>query len=283
MNPAEKKPIQQRAATGRTITLTLSLPTIISGLIMLCAGFVGMFSLGILLGRGYDIEARIPHLERIMPQAAHPEQPRIIGHDDPPSPGQSSAQTSRGAGQETARTDAPSPAGHSGNTRNGSSSAKAAGAPQNPPPDPRNQVMDQGDLAYRDSLKQRQNPSAHKQATARQPSAKPKADPPIQGKAESAPQGRRPLAENASDKQDIFNYVYQVAAYKDAPMADKLTARLKAAGIRARTEKSLDKGQAWYRTVVDFTGSPDGTDTLREKLKGQGLNRLILKSKTPAG
>ena len=67
---------------------------------------------------------------------------------------------------------------------------------------------------------------------------------------------------------------------KDSAMADKLAAKLKAAGLKARTEKSQEKNAVWYRTVVDFRGTPDETDGLRAKLKEQGLGRPILKSKT---
>lgn len=270
MTPAERTPMDKRAAgSGRTITITLRLPTAVSGLIILCAGFIAVFSLGILLGRGYDIEGRIPQLERIMPQAAHPEQPSVVAQDQTRSIGQST--DSAPGGTEPA-------AGGSGSGQD-NTAARTVAAPSHPPSDPRGQVMGQGDLAYRDSLKQRQRPSGQKQGAARQEPSGGKTATTAREKTGSAKQTQ---PEGAAGKQNAFAYVYQVAAYKDAAMSDKLAARLKAAGIRARTEKFQGSGSTWYRTVVDFRGSPDDTDGLRAKLKAQGLTRLILKSKTPA-
>ena len=281
MNPAEKTPMDKRTGSGRTVTITLSLPTVISGLIMLCAGFVGVFSLGILLGRGHNIEARIPQLERIMPQAAHPEQPKVVGQGEPRPAGPTGEQAGRGAAPETAQAGTQPAAGRSGNVQDHAASTRAAAGAQSPPPDPRNQVMDQGDLAYRDSLKQHARPVTSKPGSSKQQPPKGKPEKTAKEKTDASPQSRQPQADSAADKPGVFNYVYQVAAYKDADMSDKLAARLKAAGIKARTEKTQDGGGVWYRTVVDFRGSPDDTDGLRAKLKTQGLTRLILRAKVP--
>lgn len=283
MNPAEKTTMDKRTtSSGRTVTITLSLPTVVSGLIMLCAGFVGVFSLGILLGRGHNIEARIPQLERIMPQAVHPEQPKIVGQGESRPAGASGEPAGRGTGPETAQAGTQPAAGRSGNPQDNTAAARAAAGPQNPPPDPRNQVMAQGDLAYRDSLKQHAKPVTSKPGSSKQQPPKGKPDKAAKEKADASPQSKQPPADSAADKQGVFNYVYQVAAYKDADMSDKLAAKLKAAGIKARTEKTQEGGGVWYRTVVDFRGSPDDTDGLRTKLKTQGLTRLILRTKVPA-
>ena len=311
MNTTDKPPLEKRGGSNRGITVTLSLPTVISGAIMLCAGFIGVFSLGILLGRGHNIESRIPQLERIMPQAAHQEQPKVIAQGEmlPTAPGQGASDPNAGksAGQDAARGGGqPSPQGTppaagqttAQNPGRGSGPASAPGAPQpsgqttgrsggaqsgaatplvaagTPPPakDARNQVMDQGDLGYRDSLKQNTKPIIQRPASAKSQQTK--------GKADAAAQAKQPQAESAA-KNQTFNYVYQVAAYKEADMSDKLAAKLKAAGVKARTEKSQENGGTWYKTVVDFRGTPDDTDKLRAKLKPLGFSRLILKSKVP--
>jgi cell division protein FtsN len=78
--------------------------------------------------------------------------------------------------------------------------------------------------------------------------------------------------------------VYQAAAYKDQPSCDRFTATLKRAGFGARTEKLVDgKGVTWFRVMIDFSGTPEATDALREKLKDHGVPRVLLRSKAPAG
>ena len=272
--------MERRGGSSRTVTVTLSLPTVVSGLIMLCAGFVGVFSLGILLGRGHNIEANIPQLERIMPQAAHTEQPKLVVPGEGAPAGQGNAQTAvhgpetaHGSGQNAGQSPPPA-AGQKGDaqTATAARAGNAQGAGTPPPPDVRNQTMDQGDLAYRDSLKPQTRTSAQKPGTPKRDTNK--------SKGEVAAQTKQPPADSAA-KTGAFNYVYQVAAYKDAGMSDKLASKLKTAGIKARTEKSLENGTTWYRTVVDFRGKPDDTDGLRAKLKAQGFTRLILKSKVP--
>ncbi|MDR1360674.1 MAG: SPOR domain-containing protein [Deltaproteobacteria bacterium] len=79
-----------------------------------------------------------------------------------------------------------------------------------------------------------------------------------------------------------FDYVYQVAAYKAAAPCDALVARLRKAGLSASTEKSTSAaGTRWYKILVNFRGTPDDVDLLREKLDSFQLNTLILRSKNP--
>lgn len=57
--------------------------TVISTILVLCAGFVCVFTLGILLGRGYDPENLLPGLERAMPKSALMEPPLVLSATDP--------------------------------------------------------------------------------------------------------------------------------------------------------------------------------------------------------
>lgn len=253
--------------SGRTVTVTVSLPAILSGLIILCAGFVGVFALGILLGRGYNIEAHIPQLEKIMPKAGRAGDPSIAARAGPSS-GQ--MRDSRPEAGLAPGKDAPPRAGEE---RAAERDARPAGA--------HDQTMRQEDLAYQDSLK----PSAGRGAAQRRGGGKEEKSAPREKKTPAgggAPQEKTAPAEDGSDRRELFNYVYQVAASRDAAASDKLAARLKAAGFRARTESSRDEDPAWHRTMVDFRGSPEGTEALRVQLKNQGFSRILLKSKTPA-
>lgn len=266
MNLSDKLAAEKRAFSRRTITFTLTPPTAASALIALCLGFICVFSLGILLGRGYDIEARIPQLEKIMPQPGPTEPPTVIARSEnlpaPEKPGDGAA----ASGQAPAAT-----------------GQNPSGPATEPPENIRNRVINQGDLAYRESLKH--SPPPPRRAVAKEP---PKAPKP-----QASPQEKRPAAKNTKNaktekaskpsvKQEKFSYTYQVAAYKNEAMSEKLVARLKKAGLKARTEKSRSNGTVWYKTLVDFRGSPDDVNSLRAKLSSHGLSRLILRSKTPA-
>ena len=125
-------------------------------------------------------------------------------------------------------------------------------------------VLQPGDMAYRHALK----------------GAPPRAVP------LSAPsQAASPPAPPAEPPKNLlsYDYVYQVAAYKAAEPCDALVAGLRKAGITASTEKSTSAaGTKWYKTLVNFRGTPDDVDLLREELRAFQLNTLILCSKTPA-
>ena len=196
-----------------------------------------------------------------MPQPEHTGQPRVIAGGEV---------VSEGGGQTVP------PAAQNATRQDGGQAAGRAGAETRAPrADSRNQTMDQGDLANRDSLKHQ---PPQRGGSARQQPAKGKPEQTAKGKTESPAKADQ----NKPAGREVFNYVYQVAASKDSAMADKLATKLKAAGLKARTEKSQEGNVVWYRTVVDFRGTPDDTDGLRAKLKEQGLGRPILKSKTPA-
>lgn len=223
----------------RTFTVTVGLSTVICSILVICAGFVALFSLGVLLGRGYDPESGIPELERIMPQPGRPVAPIVIS-DGEPAPEAPPRET------KTARNDG---------------------------------ILGQGDLAYPDSLKT-PPPSRKAEQPAKPPRQPEKPAPPATGAAPvtTAANQTQPKAEDTQK----FHYVYQVAAYKDQTSCERFAAKLKKAGIKARTQKSTDNGTDWYRIMVDFTGRPDDTDSLRNTLQSLGAGKPLLKTKTPA-
>lgn len=257
------------ARPGRRITISLSPPALAGGIIGLCTGFVLIFTLGVLLGRGHNLERSIPELERILPERATHTPPQIIAADETqPAP----RQTADNAAPEEGR-----PAG----------------------------VISRGDLGYRDNLKQTARPArpavnaakterqtdtgkqkstanAAKNAGRQAPGAAPAPPTPARSAnpAKATDQAKAAGARPSGDTQ-VYRYVYQVAAYKDEAACAAFANTLKKAGFNARVQKSDSDGTVWYRTMIDFTGRPDDTDTLRDNLKKYDVPRALLKSKTP--
>lgn len=239
----------------RTFTVTVGLSTVISSILVICAGFVALFALGVLLGRGYDPEAGIPKLERMMPQPGRPSAPIVIsdGESAPESLPQEKKTASGG-------------------------------------------VLGQGDLAYPDSLKtpprhatpkpqgaprQKTEQPAKQEQNAKQPRQPEKGTSPATDTAPVRTAAQNQSQQQAGDTQ-TFQYVYQVAAYKDQPSCDRFIEKLKKAGLKARVQKSADNGVTWYRVLVDFTGRPDDTDSLRATLQNLGAGKPLMKAKVPA-
>jgi len=210
--------------------LTISLPpaALACGIVCLCAGFVLVFILGLLLGRGHNLEERIPKLERILPERATPAPPHIIAEDAAPAKPEQHVSVA--------------------------------------PPT----VIPQGDLAFRDTLK---TPAPQRPA----PTAAPPAKAPAQTTAGQSVANQSPPGDN-----QVYQYVYQAAAYKSETPCIAFVDRLNKAGFRARMDRSESGGVIWYRAMIDFTGKPDDTDALREAMQKYGVQRLIMRSKIPA-
>ena len=263
-NDAASKP--QSPRPKRTFTVTVGLSTVISTILVVCAGFVAMFALGVLLGRGYDPEAGIPELERMMPQPGRPSAPVIISDSDAdaaPEPLPRPDDGILGQGdlaypdslRTPARTAAPKP-------REAQPSAQAKPQPKQEQTKPAQQP--------------KQPPAARGTGASGAPGLTPL---PMTGTAPVRTAAQEPPK---SGDQRVYKYVYQTAAYKDQESSDRFAAKLKSSGLNARTQKSVDNGVTWYRVVVDFTGRPDDTDALRAKLQSLGVGKPIMKSKVAA-
>ncbi|MDR2123541.1 MAG: SPOR domain-containing protein [Desulfovibrio sp.] len=135
----------------------------------------------------------------------------------------------------------------------------------------------QADLDYRERLKSRQQTPPRAQGTGRTEDGAERSAGSKERKAGGGSAAASPVRAGK-----IYHYVYQVASYKDRASGDNFAKRLRAAGFKARTEQSNGNNVTWFRTIVEFTGRPDDTDALREKLKRSGVPRALLRSKTPA-
>lgn len=145
---------------------------------------------------------------------------------------------------------------------------------------PSQQVIKPEDLAFYDQLKKDPAPArASKPAPAKPVAsaaqAKPVATP---AKVES------PVAPPKSEaKQDSirYSYVYQAAASKDRDAAENLKSRIESSGLQSRIESVTTSGATWHRVLVLFRGTPEDTNTMKDTLQNLGINKLLLKEKTP--
>ncbi len=79
----------------------------------------------------------------------------------------------------------------------------------------------------------------------------------------------------------VFDYVYQVASFRKAEMADALSAKLVAAGLRTAVEAADAKGKTWYRVQVLHHGTPESTAGMKAVLTKQGMGKPLLRKKKP--
>nr|WP_287412055.1 SPOR domain-containing protein [Pseudodesulfovibrio sp.] len=142
-------------------------------------------------------------------------------------------------------------------------------------------VLKLEELEYADRL------SAPTQQVMDQPAVKPKPVKPTVKKPEVKvevssvkPEVFDPTAVKPGDP--VFDYIYQVASFKKAEMADALRDKLVASGLRAQVASGEAKGSTWHRVQVLYHGSPASTDEMKAVLAKHGIKKPLLKKKTPA-
>ena len=230
--------------TSRVLTLNLRFGTLLGGMVVLLCGFIFVFGLGLVLGGGYDLGERLPVLANVLPEKA-PVSPPIVIAKDVENREQTDGQKKDAAGEQQA-------------------GGKATGDAPGDSKTPASGVIGQGDLAYRDSLK------PDKASAAR------KADADARDKKKAAEEKKDP-----KKKEDRFNYRYQAASYKGKEHADRFAAKLKTAGINARTTTHDNKGSTWYRVMIDFTGTPAEMEEMQKQVGAQGVSGMVMLSKKP--
>jgi cell division protein FtsN len=249
----------------RGIVFSLRPAQIVGGAVMLCFGYAAVFFLGVVLGRGYAPEAGIPELARLMPEASAPISPRVVAPEEEKPAQENTTSSSSLPGEDADTPFTQADLDYRERLKNrpqNASSAQGAGR--------------SGDGAGRNALNNERKTDGGNEARTRK-GADAKA-PQVAGA--TAKTAERPLASPARTG-DMYRYVYQVASYKDRASGENFAKRLRAAGFKASMEQSTGNGAAWFRTMVEFTGRPDDTDALREKLKRFGVPRALLRSKTP--
>lgn len=115
-----------------------------------------------------------------------------------------------------------------------------------------------------------------KSTTPKPEPVKPKAAEPVKIEAkavESAP---------AQSGDPVFDYVYQVASFKQASMAEALSSKLVASGLRTRIQTGEAKGTTWHRVQVLYHGTPASTADMKAVLAKHGIKKPLLKKKTAA-
>lgn len=266
-------------------TINVTLPSLISAGIVAVIGFGWVFVLGVIVGRGYNPEERLG-IERIMPKpAVNASQPTpmpggVIKPEDlqfmdslraKPAPVSGNAGVAVNASEIV--------------TKNGKKDQKPESKPE-PKADPRKDAKTAAKTdAKADSrtVQKAESKSEGKQDARRddrKAAAAPTAPAPKDSKdAKDARDAR--AAETKPADGERFDYVYQVAAYKAADPANALKAKLEASGIKVRLDSSVENGVSWYRLNALFRGTPEDTRQLRAALARHGIDKVILRSKTP--
>lgn len=254
-------------------TIHVTLPSLISAGIVAIIGFGWVFVLGVIVGRGYNPEERLG-IERIMPK------PAVNASQPTPMPG-GVIKPEDLQFMDSLRAKPAPVSGNAGVSVNATEIMLKNGK-KDQKPDPKTDAKtDAKKDARADARTGAKKPDA-KTDSKSDAKATQKPDPKKDDQKAAAPASRDAKAAEAPPADgDRFDYVYQVAAYKAADPANALKARLEASGIKVRLDTSVENGVSWYRLNALFRGTPEDTRQLRAALSKHGIDKVILRSKTP--
>lgn len=257
-------------------TINVTLPSLISAGIVAIIGFGWVFVLGVIVGRGYNPEERLG-IDRIMPK------PAVNASQPTPMPG-GVIKPEDLQFMDSLRAKPAPVSGNAGVAVN-ASEIVAKNAKKDQKPDPKKDAKTAAKPEAKADSKTAQKAEA-------KPDAK-KDDKKATATTAAVPKDAKD-SKDARDSKDAkaaeskpadgerFDYVYQVAAYKAAYPANALKAKLEASGIKVRLDSSVENGVSWYRLNALFRGTPEDTRQLRAALARHGIDKVILRSKTPA-
>ena len=154
--------------------------------------------------------------------------------------------------------------------------ASTAGSPNWKPP----KILTPEELDYQDRLK------APTETVLDEPAPKPKPKPKPEPKPAPKPEPKKVEAKPkavetppARPGEPVYDYVYQVAAFRKVAFAEELSGKLEKAGLRTHIASADAKGSTWYRVQVLHSGTPASTDQMREALATFGIKKPLLKKK----
>lgn len=233
--------------TKRAYTLRLTASSIITAVIVLVIGIGWSFVLGVMVGRGYNPEKKIPQLASFLPKEDEAAQ----------------ATTSRvGDDQPVDKVMRPEDLSYAASLKGKPGQGKLA-PPSKPGPEIKHKNMQNATApvmqVHEPATAARQTDLTNQPVIQEQ--VKPKAPAPA---------------------QDMFDFTFQVATFKETGSVDNLRAKLEGAGLRSRMEKTTGKNTL-YKVLVMFRGTAEASQSVRQSLVDMGLGQPIQRGKSPVG
>lgn len=151
------------------------------------------------------------------------------------------------------------------------------------------EVLKAEELEFFNKLKQGPSSVAAAPPAPARPAQPPKPQPatpaakPVAAQAE-APAATPPApapAPLATAKDEVFVFNYQVAALASMDQAQTFLKKLEPGGFKTSVVTASHEGKTWYRIYVHHQGTVESATALKEKLKGSGINNVLLRSRTP--
>lgn len=275
-------------SSGKRYKLELSAIGWVASIAVLLIGVTWVFIFGVLVGRGYRPEQTVPELARIMPsenrtnatsannEVLKAEELQFYDSLKEGSPRQQAAsdlkpaesmqekaaaqaktqQQAQAAPKQTQTAPKPAEPAKTTAAQTAPKQQTAAAAPK------KNDLLNPPEPAPT-------NEPAHTTAQAKTP--------------QQTTAAKTDTMEGAGQDNDqqVYDYVYQIAAFADANAAETFRTKVAGLGFKSYVMPSKGENKTWHRVLVQFRGRPEDTRELKSKLAGIGVERTILRQKKP--
>ena len=91
-----------------------------------------------------------------------------------------------------------------------------------------------------------------------------------------------PAVQDRISEAETFIYSYQVASFQTMQRAANLQQKLMDEGFSAGIADAFIDNEPWYRVIVEFESSDQGSDRFLKKLETHGITRPVFRGKRPS-
>lgn len=156
---------------------------------------------------------------------------------------------------------------------------QVAEAPEQPKPE----ILKPEELEYPERLKESPESVMKEETPDPKPEAKPEPAPaPEAAKPDAGPEKPEVFEPTAPKPgEPVFDYVYQAASFKQLDMAEALTKKLVAAGLKTDIQSGDVNGTTWHRVMILHHGTPASTNEMKAVLAKFGIQKPLLRKKKP--
>ncbi len=255
--------------SAKRYRIDLTMTGLVGSGVVLALGLVWVFIFGVLVGRGYHPDTVVPEIATVIPGESSPQAvvtlpEKVTGKstDKVIEPEQLAfydrlKQTSSlPEGGAAAGPVAVQPSGN----------AMLAPVAAKPTPDQVEEVV-------------LEHPAV--QLAAATPPSLPAAAPPATQTAQASASSAPTLSDDDVADQTRYDYVYQVASLSEPQAALRFRDQIRGLGLGAEVRVTRGTDKVWHRVVVLFQGRPIDTRDMKAKLQTVGVDKPLLRSKTP--
>lgn len=235
-----------------TITLTLTPGKILLLSIIFIASITWFFFLGLLLGRGEYPENALPEISKVMPQSNGTNVPMTVLTVEPASEVEQHLAEKKVEIKEKDIKKTGSEA--TKQTTEANKVIKKLPVKAETPQKDQKKIVQQSIKKEAKTLPQKTVKQANKKEI-------------------------KTVTKVTQTSDEAFDYIYQIASFKDEKAANIFADKVKKAGLKARVATSKSGSVTWTRVVVDFRGTPKDTNLLREKLKQFNVDKMVMLKK----